>query len=356
VSDALASVPTVVGLTAVIIAVTDEIPRVLVARRIRHDLATPAQRGQDLHALDSPDTLPFGPFDPAADRTLALGLRRWVKEQTGLDLRYVEQLYSFGDRFRDPRELDGGPRVLSIAYLALTGESPVAGSGDARWQDVYGFLPWEDWRAGRPAVLDRAIRPGLDRWLRGAPTALERQLREERVRICFGLEDSALHDGVRTLERYELLYEAGLVAESVRDRAFRTDAGFDDPTGLSDSRATVDAGAAMALDNRRILATALGRLRGKLAYRPVVFELLPEAFTLFQLQRVVEALTGTRLHKQNFRRMVLHGAVVEPIGRTEATGRGRPAEVYRFRRDVLKARAAVGVGLPAVRTADENRP
>ena len=60
----------------------------------------------------------------------------------------------------------------------------------------------------------------------------------------------------------------------------------------------------MALDHRRILATALGRLRGKLKYRPVVFELLPSAFTLLQLQRVVEALAGVRLHKQNLRRLV----------------------------------------------------
>jgi len=59
----------------------------------------------------------------------------------------------------------------------------------------------------------------------------------------------------------------------------------------------------MALDHRRLLATALGRLRGKLKYRPVVFELLPTTFSLLRLQRVVEALAGVRLHKQNFRRL-----------------------------------------------------
>jgi hypothetical protein len=71
----------------------------------------------------------------------------------------------------------------------------------------------------------------------------------------------------------------------------------------------------MASDHRRVLATALGRIRGKLAYRPVVFELLPGEFTLLQLQRVAEALSGTHLHKQNFRRLVMNANLVEPDSR-----------------------------------------
>ena len=94
----------------------------------------------------------------------------------------------------------------------------------------------------------------------------------------------------------------------------------------------------MQLDHRRIVATALGRLRGKLKYRPVVFELLPPTFTLLQLQRLVEALSGVRLHKQNFRRLVEGGGLVEGTGRSRRSG-GRPAELFRFRREVA-ARAA----------------
>ena len=103
----------------------------------------------------------------------------------------------------------------------------------------------------------------------------------------------------------------------------------------------------MALDHRRLLATALGRLRGKLKYRPVVFELLPATFTLLRLQRVVEALAGARLHKQNFRRLVETGGLVEGTGVTEPGTVGRPAELFRFRREVLRERRAPGVGLPA---------
>lgn len=108
---------------------------------------------------------------------------------------------------------------------------------------------------------------------------------------------------------------------------------------------------AMALDNRRILATALGRLRGKLAYRPLVFDLLPGEFTLFQLQRVVEALGGQHLHKQNFRRTLAANALIEPTGRMQSEGRGRPAELFRFRRAVLRAKPTAGVAMPTLRPA-----
>lgn len=344
----------VVGLTAVILAVTDEVPRVLVVRRMRHPLATPAQRGSSDDAADSPDTLPFGPFEPEHHRTLELGLRHWVEEQTGLDLRYVEQLYTFGNQYRDLRELGGGPRLVSVAYLALTHEFPVSGSGDAHWHDWYDFLPWEDWRDGPPLVIADTIRPTLRRWIRQAGDQAERRDREERVGICFGLDADAEHDRIRTLERYELLYEAGLVPEAHRDRAALQQAHH--PAGPEfDPRTAALArslGPPMALDNRRILASALGRMRGKLAYRPVVFELLPEEFTLLQLQRVAEALAGIRLHKQNFRRMVLSGDLVEATGRMESAGRGRPAELHRFRREVVRERAAVGLGLPSVRAAE----
>ena len=86
----------------------------------------------------------------------------------------------------------------------------------------------------------------------------------------FGSQDVRWNED-RVLERYELLYEAGWVTEAGRDQ------GFDVPPS--------EYSHAMVLDHRRILATAMGRLRGKLKYRPVVFELLPETFTLFELQK-----------------------------------------------------------------------
>jgi hypothetical protein len=143
------------------------------------------------------------------------------------------------------------------------------------------------------------------------------------VRANFG--DRRSWDPIRVLERFELLYEAELVPEFQRDRGGRPGTGTSHGTEL-------------AADHRRIVATALGRLRGKLKYRPVVFELLPETFTLLQLQRTVEALTGMRLHKQNFRRLVENGRFLEATPGRERTARGRPAKLFRFRKEVVRTR------------------
>ena len=314
----------VVGLNAVIVAVTDGEPRLLTVGRSDHGMAGPGAHEP---------ALPFGPLDPAGHRTLELGLRAWVREQAGLELGYVEQLYTFADRHRDPRERAGGPRMVSIAYLALVREGRVAGAGQARWRGFYELLPWEDARTGRPALLEKVIAPALARWVGEARDAEIRRGRRERADITFGLRGAAF-DPVRVLERYELLYEAGLVGESWRDREEAAEG------------ALPPLGEPMALDHRRLLATALGRLRGKLKYRPVVFELLPATFTLLRLQRVVEALAGAPLHKQNFRRLVEKDGLVEGTGVEEQGTVGRPAEVFRFRREVLRERRAPGVGLP----------
>jgi hypothetical protein len=137
------------------------------------------------------------------------------------------------------------------------------------------------------------------------------------------------------------------VPEARRDAAAR--GGRESPVAARWQPPAALPGRPMALDHRRILATALGRLRGKLKYRPVVFELLPPSFTLLQLQRVVEALAGVRLHKQNFRRLVETGGLVEGTGRRHPPTGGRPAELFVFRREVLRERPAPGVGLPGVR-------
>ena len=320
----------VINLTAVIVAVTEDRPRVLI-------VSQPAAGEQDELAL------PSGPFDPENHESLESGLRRWVEAQTGLDLYYVEQLYTFGNRYRDPIEIQGGPRVVSVAYIALTHEDAVK-EADASWLDWYSFLPWEDWRPGRPAVIEGCIEPALDQWIRKAPGQARRQ-REERVTVTFGADPGVEMDSILSLERFELLYEAGLVAEALRDRRA---AGKDVPA----EPPPPGMGTALRADHRRILATALGRLRGKLAYRPVVFELLPGEFTLLQLQRVAEALSGAKLHKQNFRRLVINADLVEPIGRTKVVGRGRPAELFRFRREVLGEKLTVGLSRPIMRSED----
>lgn len=316
-----------IELSAALVAIAQEAPKIML---VREPAATAAASGLGL---------PCGPFDPIGHRTLEEGLRRWVHEQTGLPLGYVEQLYTFGDRFRDPQERAGGPRPVSVGYLALVRESVERAMPNADWSDWYRHFPWEDWRGGAPALIESVIAPALKAWADRAQRA-DRTRRRDRVDTCFGLAGAAW-DNERVLDRYELLYEAGLVVESQVDRG----AG----PGHTGVKAHVRTGTALIKDHRRIMATAMGRLRGKIKYRPVIFELMPPTFTLFQLQRAVEALAGTRLHKQNFRRLVAHEGLVEATGQISSQTGGRPAELFRFRRDVLRERPAPGVRLPAVR-------
>ncbi|HYM32685.1 MAG TPA: hypothetical protein VEU47_15380 [Candidatus Cybelea sp.] len=328
----------VIGLNAAIVSVSGDEPRVLTVRRVHHALAVDGGTSDAAGHVgaEGPDALPFGPFEPTRHRTLDSGLRQWVGEQTDLELGYVEQLYTFGDRGRDPREREGGPRVVSVGYLALVREARLAGAGESFWHDWYRYFPWEDWRQGRPALLDRTIRPLLDLWAKGATGMSERRERALRIATAFGFGGAAWSDE-RVLDRYELLYQSALVAEAPRDQGEPV---REDMPAL---------GTAMLFDHRRILATAMGRLRGKIKYRPVVFELMPPSFTLLQLQRTVEALAGQRLHKQNFRRLVEQTGLVERTGLRESRTGGRPAEQFRFRREVLLERPAPGVRLPGRR-------
>jgi hypothetical protein len=299
-----------IGLSAAIVSVEGEQPSVLI---VRHE--------------GSEDALPFGPFDPAHHRTLESGLRKWVGEQTKFDLGYTEQLYTFGDRGRHIPSSglgDTGARVVSVGYLALTRR--VHEAPDTQWRGWYHYFPWEDWRDARPAMIDSAILPALRKFVKDAPNLEAAELRRERINVCFGEG----WDEEKVLERYELLYESGLVDEFYRDSGKQTKTGLGTP---------------MLFDHRRILATAIARLRGKLKYRPVVFELMAPTFTLLELQRAVEALAGLRLHKQNFRRLVAEQGLVEGTGKFSAPARGRPAELFRFRREVLRERLAPGVRL-----------
>jgi len=305
-----------VDLSAVIMAATPEEPRVLTVR------------------IDQLDGLPSGPLQ-SQHRTLEMGLRTWVAEQTQLTLGYVEQLYTFGDRDRAEADALGMGHALSIAYLALVREARPAGLAHAAWQNWYSYLPWEDWREGRPQAL-KVIESALKAWARSGGKPLK-TFREERIELTFGFESGTWTDE-RVLERYELLFEAGLVPEALCDAQ---------PLGSSKGR--LAPGQPMALDHRRILATAIGRLRGKIKYRPVIFELMPAAFTLLDLQKTVEALSGVRLHKQNFRRLVEMQGLVEETGEMTTETGGRPARLVRFRREVLVERPAPGVRLPRLR-------
>lgn len=170
--------------------------------------------------------LPGGFVDP--EESLEEAARRELEEETGLKEIYLEQLYTFGDLGRDPRE-----RVVSVAYFALvrrTDHQPEAGTdaAEAIW-----------WPADEPPDL--------------------------------------------------------------------------------------------AFDHDRILRAGLDRLRGKIRWQPLGFELLPHQFTLTQLQSLYEAVLGRPLDKRNFRKKILAFDLLLPTEDFVA-GAHRPARLYRFDR------------------------
>ncbi len=169
--------------------------------------------------------LPGGFVRP--DETLNEAARRELHEETGLREIYLEQLYTFGEIDRDPRE-----RVVSVAYFALVRRAdhlPAAATdaAEAAWFEV-----------GKVPVL--------------------------------------------------------------------------------------------AFDHAEILAMALERLRGKIRWQPVGFELLPKKFTLTQFQALYEAILGRELDKRNFRKKLLALDLLVALEESTTAGSRRPAQLFRF--------------------------
>jgi 8-oxo-dGTP diphosphatase len=159
------------------------------------------------------------------DESLDAAAIRELREETGVERVYLEQLYTFGEPRRDPRG-----RVITVAYYAL-------------------------------APHDQTLRAGTD----------------------------------------------------------ASDAAWFPITDLPP----------LAFDHRKIAEYAHQRLRNKLDYTKVGFELLPEKFTLSELQRVHEAILGEELDKRNFRRKIIQRGIVKPTKEWQATGR-KPAQLFKF--------------------------
>lgn len=321
-----------VGLTAVVLSVLKEQPVVMLVRG--------TETADGLDASSRRSGLPAGRFLPPAQASLEAALRAIVGDATGCELGFVEQLltdYWSGNSLE--AQADGGrlPATgrseLYVSYLALMRAEATSIGRRALWRECYELLPWEDFRSGRPSVLQAAILPGLEAWTAnptsdqaagegvGAEAAMTVT---ERVAVAFGMGGRSWDDQ-RVVDRFDLLCEAGLLPEaSVGDIS---------PADL------------------RLVAAGLGRLRAKVRDRPVVFELLPPEFTLFELQRTVEAVLGPTLHKQNFRRLVEGTGLVEPTGDIRNNTGGRPAKTFRFRREVLLERPAPGVHVRPGRAA-----
>ena len=309
---------------AVLVAITDHIARVL--------------------TVDQGKLLPNGPLMPL-HRSLQAGVRQWVEEQTQQPLGYLEQLYTFVDTNR--RNIDGHALVY-VSYLGLVQETQTQQlQSQAIWRDWYDYFPWENHLDGMPSIIMDFIVPMLLEWANAATDSVVEQRRRQRVRLCWGLSEAFLAGGKlideksvsdhthesrewiaeHVLLRYEMLYEAGLIPE-----APNYPPNYQNITLPDDWSQRI--GVPMYYDHRRVIATAISRLRAKIEYRPLIFGLMPDVFTLSQLQQSVEALSGIRLHKQNFRRLLDSQNLVMETGESSSAQRGRPAKLYRFCHDI----------------------
>ena len=190
-------------LIAVLVAVTDGDPRVL--------------------TVEGGAALPSGPFE-SGHRSLQAGLRAWVEQQTHHPLGYVEQLYTFADRGRSAQ--DPALRAISISYLGLTREARAVRRIRRRMAELVSLFSVGGPARGRHASagddLLGACTPGP------TPRRMPRCATTGRARIAinFGLEPQPWNEEL-VLQRYETLWEAGLVPEvgrhgGLRARRWRT--------------------------------------------------------------------------------------------------------------------------------------
>ncbi|WAJ30351.1 NUDIX hydrolase [Antarcticirhabdus aurantiaca] len=205
-------------------------------------------------------------------------------------------------------------------------------------------------RGGRPSVLlmRRTAPPQADRWaLPGGFVGIDEDLEAAAARVA---RDKAGIEGARLEQLYTFgavdrdprmrivtvaylgLMEEGAFEDALRDTPDRLGAVLEiGPTGEGfAARSPRGEALPLAFDHAEILAAALMRLRGKLDWSDVGFSLLPERFTLRQLQEVHEAILGTSLNKPAFRRRMLDKGWIAPTGAREEGASFRPAELFRF--------------------------
>jgi 8-oxo-dGTP diphosphatase len=186
-------------------------------------------------------------------------------------------------------------------------------------------------------LIERALEPFKGRWaLPGGFVRLDETLEEAARRELeeeAGLKDVFL----------EQLYTFGTVERDPRERIVSVAYYALVKLAAHDTKAATDATDAkwfpvsqvpkLAFDHADILATALTRLKGKVRYQPIGFELLPPQFTLSQLQHLYEAVLETELDKRNFRKKVLGFGLLVPLKESHMAGRHRPAQLFRFDAD-----------------------
>src|SRR6185503_11853778 len=186
-------------------------------------------------------------------------------------------------------------------------------------------------------LIERALEPFRGKWaLPGGFVRVDETLDEAARR------ELAEEAGLKNVF-LEQLYTFGAVDRDPRERVVSVAYYALVKLAAHETKAATDAADArwfpiskvpkLAFDHAEIFATALGRLKGKVRYQPIGFELLPPKFTLSQLQHLYEAILETALDKRNFRKKVLGFGLLVGLRESQMIGRHRPAQLFRFDAD-----------------------
>ncbi len=220
--------------------------------------------------------LPGGFVNP--DETTEQAAMRELKEETGVDNIYLEQLYTFSEPKRDPRMW-----VMSCSYLALadSGKISVKAGDDARQAE---------WFTVKTHTFDEKI--------------IEKD------------------GGFEKMTEYGLILSHGdeVISGRVRHTVLRNDMGVKNTYEITENNG-------IAFDHARIILYALERLRGKVKYTDIALNLMPEYFTLTDLQMVYEIILGKEQIKAAFRRK--YSVLTEPTDKMTSDAGHRPSRLYR---------------------------
>lgn len=217
------------------------------------------------------------------DESLASGVQRKLKEDTGIDDLYFEQLYTWGDVERDPRS-----RIISTSYMALVNDNKIKTDKnlDIAWFSV------EKKSVGKTKISNREV--------------------HHRYLVSFYNEERNIY------MEYDLI-------EKMKIRDFDTEVDYE--------YKLISENESLSFDHLKIIDYALERMKNKVQYTAIAFSLLPKLFTLTELQQVYEILLGRELIKSNFRRWV--SRLVEETDKTKKEGAHRPSRLFRLKKEAI---------------------
>lgn len=214
------------------------------------------------------------------DEDVDTAVQRELKEETGVDGIYAEQLYTWSAVDRDPRM-----RIVSVSYLALVdqGKLPALKAGDdaddVRWFTVKDTVV-ESWDEEIGSTIQRT-------------EEIDLELTSAEISVSATIERVTVTEGTNTKTTVKIKKQDGI-----------------------------------AFDHAEIILYSLDRLRGKVNYTNIAFNLVSDEFTLPDLQQVYEVIIGRNLNKVQFRRHVED--MVLDTGKEVRTGAYRPSKLYRY--------------------------